>query len=88
MTITINKNIVVIQYMSSVQYKNEIAKMQSNSTEDRSKYLWLVQSREIVLNKFIGTDAQEYCLEQYIEALMMHIRGLKKLRYSIDSTRK
>ena len=80
-----NKNIVVIQYMGSVQYKNEIAKMQSNSTEDRSKYLWLVQSREIVLNKFIGTDAQEYCLEQYIEALKLHIIGLKKL---LDSTRR
>ena len=80
-----NKNIVVIQYMGSVQYKNEIAKMQSNSTEDSSKYLWLVQSREIVLNKFIGTDAQEYCLEQYIEALKLHIIGLKKL---LDSTRR
>lgn len=74
--------------MSSVQYKNEIAKMQSNSTEDRSKYMWLVQSREIVLNKFIGSEAQEYCLEQYIEALKLHIIGLKKLIDSIDSTRR
>lgn len=80
-----NKNIVVIEYMGSVQYKNEIAKLQSTSTDDRTKYLWLVQSREIVLNKFIGSEAQEYCTEQYIEALKLHIISLKKL---LDSTRK